>query len=480
MKRLVSRKRRRDKGVILDDSKINNAITDIHRMQRELVASDNSETIEAITTAYLKLLDTLVQKGVKKQSYLKLNPSNSDSSAPVKVQTAITTIRRRVNGILKQYDFTDDQRRNLSQYINKRNVGRKGVTLKEPTTTPYGDEQSSVPLGSQLLGHIYTGPGTPIISNIRDKVKPTSEFDMLSMRHDIAYTLAVEDRDVWVADRELVIGFLSSLPQNWFRQTLDGYVSTIQGLTSLDFWKTLSAGTGYGVSSMVSKGMNALFGTTSVGLTELRSLVPLAAMSTKALLEDLKLMFPQYRKFLSFSDFTDFETQSKFIVKNPKLATELVKLEDHLSENIEEHGVSGTFSQYDTLIRPFLDKIDPSVFKDENSDVNEVTDNSQRTQDTTPNETSTQQQQQQQQEMSEGDTTTSNVPVTSVMPKQVIRSTVAQSLRGIRSTGANSDLGVRNFRIDQVIIDDEHLSMLKQMVSEQLGVDPRYVTVSIL
>lgn len=52
-----------------------------------------------------------------------------------------------------------------------------------------------------LPGHNYMGPGTKIITNLRNNLMPTDNADLLSMKHDVAYLLANDIGDIQTADR---------------------------------------------------------------------------------------------------------------------------------------------------------------------------------------------------------------------------------------------------------------------------------------
>jgi hypothetical protein len=57
---------------------------------------------------------------------------------------------------------------------------------------------------SYFTGTEYVGPGTPLISYIRNGVKPTDTLDMIALEHDVKYTLATTDAEINEADKVFI------------------------------------------------------------------------------------------------------------------------------------------------------------------------------------------------------------------------------------------------------------------------------------
>ena len=108
-------------------------------------------------------------------------------------------------------------------------VGR--VTSSRLEKSPVASEEpSQLPLMSRILGHNYTGKGTPLRANLyADEVKlPVSYLDLLSLRHDLQYGLSQSDKDIQAADTELIQGMNDAAQNNAlgsFGETLKGVLS---------------------------------------------------------------------------------------------------------------------------------------------------------------------------------------------------------------------------------------------------------------
>lgn len=61
-------------------------------------------------------------------------------------------------------------------------------------------------------GQKYTGPGTHIVSNILNKVKPSNRTDAVTLKHDIDYMLATNRHEAFAADYRAVMQADNDLP----------------------------------------------------------------------------------------------------------------------------------------------------------------------------------------------------------------------------------------------------------------------------
>lgn len=51
-----------------------------------------------------------------------------------------------------------------------------------------------------LPGHSYMGPGTKVITNLLNNLKPTDDVDKAAFEHDIDYVMAEDYEDIIAAD----------------------------------------------------------------------------------------------------------------------------------------------------------------------------------------------------------------------------------------------------------------------------------------
>lgn len=93
-----------------------------------------------------------------------------------------------------------------------------------------------------MPGHNWAGPGTNVVDNLRNNLKPTNALDHAAFHHDISYTLANNVSDIHTADSQMLEEINSNMINGLFKtKTALGFDSSF--LSTLSDNEKLLVGT---------------------------------------------------------------------------------------------------------------------------------------------------------------------------------------------------------------------------------------------
>lgn len=245
--------------------------------------------------------------------------------------------------------------------------GNEGLLSYNTTTSsntrtdnpPIPGERDTTPLLSQALDAEYTGPGTPLLSFLRDRVKPRNWEDLLSMRHDIEYRTCVSDKCRNKADWDMLKYMIDP------RTAIPGVTQDLRDqvgrrLTNLVTGQTVKNLTGsHSDGKFVQRLASSL---PSPELKFFQSAAPIVGMGLKNIVNGLTSIIPGLKKFFRPLDFMDREKNRDWMVTNPDAYNELKHFGEYLDDQLHEYGPAGAYERYDQLIEPRLMQIPDSAY----------------------------------------------------------------------------------------------------------------------